>query len=50
MSKEQGRNNDDDIWEIIKEKVNEIQYGSVTITIHNGKIVQVDQNAKIRFE
>ncbi len=38
------------IWNLIKEKVDETEYGSLTIIIHNGKIVQIDNNKKTRFE
>lgn len=33
----------------IKEQIEKIQYGSVTVVVHGGKIVQVDTNAKIRL-
>lgn len=33
----------------IKEQIEKIQYGSVTIVIHEGKIVQLDTNAKVRL-
>lgn len=29
--------------------IEEIQYGSVTITIQNNKLVQIDKNEKIRI-
>lgn len=33
----------------IKEELNNIAYGSVTITIHDGKITQIDTNEKKRY-
>lgn len=33
----------------IKRKLNDIDYGSVTITVHNGKITQIDTNEKKRY-
>ncbi|MDR3363708.1 MAG: YezD family protein [Clostridiales Family XIII bacterium] len=39
----------DDLVEIIK-YVNQIQYGSVTIIIQDGHIVQIDKNEKIRMK
>ena len=37
------------IWQRIKEQVNKVEYGNVNITIHDGKIVQVETSTKIRF-
>ena len=39
-----------EIWTNIRKQVESIEYGSVSITVHNGKIVQVDKNIKTRFE
>lgn len=33
----------------IREEIEKIQYGSVTVVIHDGKIVQLDTNTKIRL-
>lgn len=33
----------------IKEELENIDYGSVTITIHDGKITQIDTNEKKRY-
>ena len=38
------------IWENIKRAVNGLEYGSVIITVHDGKIVQIDTNSKQRFQ
>lgn len=33
----------------IKESLEKIQYGSILITIHNGKVTQIDSTEKWRF-
>ena len=38
-----------DCWEKIKELVSGLRYGSVIITVHDGKITQVETSTKIRF-
>ncbi len=43
------KNNVGDVWEIIKKQVNDLKYGTVTITIHDGKITQVETSSKVRF-
>ena len=35
--------------ERIKKAIEDIQYGSILITIHDGKITQVDITEKLRF-
>lgn len=37
------------IWEKIKAAVDNLDYGSVIITVHDGKIVQVETSSKQRF-
>ncbi len=37
-------------WQMIEEYVQNIKYGSVTIYIQDGKIIQVDKNEKVRFD
>lgn len=34
---------------IIKEEIEKIQFGAVTIVVHEGKIVQVDTSTKLRL-
>lgn len=36
-------------WEVIKKQVGELKYGTVSITVHDGKITQVETSSKIRF-
>ena len=41
--------NEDEIWNDIKKMVNDLSYGSLTITVHDGKIVQIETSSKIRY-
>ena len=43
-------NNLKEIFEIIRKLVNNIKYGSVTLVIQDGKIIQVDTQEKIRLK
>lgn len=38
------------IWQQIREKTDNIQYGTVTITVHDGRITQVEASTKLRFD
>lgn len=40
---------DDETLRQLKEQIEHIQYGSVTVVIHGGKVVQLDTNTKIRL-
>ena len=40
---------DEKIWQQIREKTESIQYGTVTITIHDGRITQLETSSKTRF-
>ncbi|WP_408071954.1 DUF2292 domain-containing protein [Butyrivibrio sp. JL13D10] len=40
---------DEKVWEEIKKQVSQLKYGTVMITVHDGKIVQLDTSRKIRF-
>lgn len=41
----------DQQWlERIADQVNGLQYGNVTITVHDGKIVQIDRTERTRFD
>ena len=42
-------NTNKDCWEKIKELISGLKYGSVIITVHDGKITQVETSTKIRF-
>ncbi|MFS0562235.1 YezD family protein [Terribacillus sp. 179-K 1B1 HS] len=44
MSKENGEK-----WEEIIKKVDDLQYGTVLITVHDNEIKQADITEKIRF-
>lgn len=43
-------NNLKEIFEIVRNLVNNIKYGSVTLVIQDGKIIQVDTQEKIRLK
>lgn len=41
----------DEVWqERILNQVSGIQYGQVVITVHDGRIVQIDRTERVRFE
>lgn len=40
---------DDETLRQLRERIEHIQYGSVTVVIHGGKVVQLDTNTKIRL-
>lgn len=46
----QKQNNIDETLESIKEMLKSIQYGTVTLIIQDGQIVQIDKNEKIRLK
>lgn len=52
IDKKNGNENDgneNDVWKDIKEKADNLKYGSINITLHDGKIVQVETSTKIRY-
>jgi hypothetical protein len=41
----------DQVWlDRILEQVNGLQYGSVNITVHDGRIVQIDRTERTRYD
>ncbi|MEW6089202.1 MAG: YezD family protein [bacterium] len=40
----------DAILKDIIEKLDRLKYGCVQITVHNGKIIQIDKTEKTRFD
>ena len=41
----------DEVWkERILEQVNGLQYGQVIITVHDGRIVQIDRTERTRYD
>lgn len=40
---------DGKVLQQIKKQVEQIRYGSVTIVIHDGRVIQLDTNEKIRL-
>lgn len=47
--KENGNKVDEALLNRIRELVEQIQFGSVTLVIHDGRVVQIDQQQKIRL-
>ncbi len=37
-------------FDVLAEYVRQIQFGSVTLQIENGRIIQIDRNEKFRFD
>ncbi|MBS4208032.1 YezD family protein [Bacillus sp. FJAT-50079] len=42
-------NHEQATFDYIKEELKNIDYGSIVITIHDGKVTQIDTNEKKRF-
>ena len=40
----------DDIYQLLLKYLSSIKFGSVTLVIQNGKVVQIESNEKIRTE
>ncbi len=41
----------DDRWlEVVERQVNALQFGSVHITVHEGRVVQVETSVRVRFD
>lgn len=40
---------EEEIWQIIKRQVEELKYGTVLVTVHDGKITQIETSSKLRF-
>lgn len=36
--------------EVVERQVNGLKFGSVEITVHEGRVVQVETNSKLRFD
>ena len=43
------KHDEEKIWQIIREQVDELKYGTVIVTVHDGKITQVETSSKLRF-
>ncbi|SEL04199.1 hypothetical protein SAMN04487770_10593 [Butyrivibrio sp. ob235] len=39
----------EDVWKSIRNQVENLKYGTVTITVHDGKITQIETSSKERF-
>ncbi|SDM97577.1 hypothetical protein SAMN04488137_2872 [Fictibacillus solisalsi] len=42
--------NHDEIFEQLKEMLNSIRYGSITLIVQDGKLIQIEKNEKVRFK
>ncbi|MDM5200476.1 YezD family protein [Fictibacillus enclensis] len=42
--------NQDEIFEQLKEMLNSIRYGSITLIVQDGKLIQIEKNEKVRFK
>jgi hypothetical protein len=41
----------DDSWlEVVQRQVDALRFGSVEVTIHEGRVVQVETSTKVRFD
>lgn len=41
---------DGEIWKDIKQKISDLKYGNVNITVQDGKIIQVETSQKTRYK
>ncbi|WP_081846598.1 YezD family protein [Butyrivibrio sp. AE3004] len=39
----------EEVWKKIQKQVESLKYGTVTITVHDGKITQIETSSKLRF-
>jgi hypothetical protein len=44
------RVNDAQWKELVERQVNALRFGSVLITVHEGRVVQVETSVKVRFD
>lgn len=44
------REGENDWLEIVQRQVRALKFGSVQITIHEGRVVQVETSVKVRFD
>ncbi|MDN4525645.1 YezD family protein [Fictibacillus fluitans] len=40
----------DEIFEQLKEMLNSIRFGSITLIVQDGKLIQIEKNEKVRFK
>ncbi|WP_369795823.1 MULTISPECIES: YezD family protein [unclassified Fictibacillus] len=38
------------MFEQLKEMLNSIKYGSITLIVQDGKLIQLEKNEKVRFK
>ena len=49
MSENKRHNIEEEVWKQIRNALEQIQFGSVTIVVHEGKVVQIETNEKKRL-
>ncbi len=40
---------DSDYLKVVEEYVNQVKFGSITLIVQDGKVIQIDKNEKIRL-
>lgn len=49
MAEKQKEQNENDYFTVVKKMVEEIKFGTVSIIVQDGKVVQLEQNKKVRI-
>ena len=49
MAEKQNEQKENDYLAVVKKMVEEIKFGTVSIIVQDGKIVQLEQNKKVRM-
>ena len=49
-TRQESGNRDVEIWQDIKQKIADLNYGNVNITVQDGKIIQVETSQKTRYK
>ncbi|WP_022764970.1 YezD family protein [Butyrivibrio sp. XPD2006] len=49
-TRQESGNRDGEIWQDIKQKIADLNYGNVNITVQDGKIIQVETSQKTRYK
>lgn len=44
------RKGEDSWFEVVQRQVEALKFGSVQITVHEGRVVQVETSVKVRFD
>ena len=49
MEEKKKHNIEEKVWQQIRAALEQIQYGSVTVVVHEGRVVQIETNEKKRL-